>query len=231
MMSTLYDGAVRVLRWMFDHRIHGPHLLEMSSHFPNAMRFMAGWTRIRDEALAVAQHMPKIPRFHEVMSEQADISAADDRDWRVFILKAYGVEVPRNTALCPALSALLRDSPEVLSATISFLAPGKHVPRHSGPFRGIMRFHLGLSMPLAADGEPGTVLEIEDSQYRIENGGGLLWDDTYPHELWNCTDQVRIALLLDVWRPGMPADMRLLSHLIVAGMRMCIRMRGIPAIS
>jgi len=230
-MSILYDRAVQALRWIFDHRIRGPHELDVATCFPAGVKFIGAWTTIRDEALAVAQRMPTIPRFHEVMQEQADISAADDRDWRVFVLKAYGAEIPENMARCPALSAVLRDSPEVLSATISFLAPGKHVPRHCGPFRGIMRFHLGLSMPLAADGRLGSVLVIEDKEYRIGNGCGLLWDDTYPHEVWNRSDQVRIALLLDVWRPGMPADMRLLSHLIVSGIRFLIRARGLPGAS
>lgn len=227
-MSKLYDRVVGALRWTFDHRIHAPHQLDIASNFPGAGKFISRWTAIRDEALVLSRSMARIPRLHDVMQEQADISAADEIDWRIFVLKAYGAEIPRNMACCPILCAVLRDSPEVLSATISFLAPGKHVPRHSGPFRGIMRFHLGLSMPRAADGRPGSVLMVEDSEYRIDDGAGLLWDDTYPHEVWNDTNQVRIALLLDVWRPGMPADMRLLSHLIVTGVRWTIRLRGLP---
>lgn len=227
-MSVLYDSAIRVLRWIFDRRIRAPHRLDAASHFPGAANFVASWRQIREEALALARHMPGIPRLHEMMQEQADISASDDIDWRVFVLKVYGVELQPNMARCPALATLLRDSPEVLSATLSYLAPGKHVPRHCGPFRGIMRFHLGLSMPRMSDGSLGAVLEIEDKQYRLDDGDSLLWDDTFPHEVWNPTDKVRVALLLDVWRSGMPADLRLLSRLIVFGAGLLIRMRKIP---
>ncbi len=227
-MSVLYDSAIRVLRWIFDHRIRAPHLLDAATHFPGSASFVASWRQIRQEALALAQHMPGIPRLHEMMQEQADISASDDIDWRVFVLKVYGVDLEPNMARCPALASLLRNSPEVLSATLSYLAPGKHVPRHCGPFRGIMRFHLGLAMPRMSDGGLGAVLEIEDKQYRLDDGDSLLWDDTYPHEVWNPTDQVRIALLLDVWRPGMPADLRLLARLIVFGAGFLIRLRKMP---
>ena len=40
----------------------------------------------------------------------------------------------------------------MLSACLSFVAPGKHIPVHRGPFRGVLRFHLGLIVPPDADG-------------------------------------------------------------------------------
>jgi len=38
---------------------------------------------------------------------------------------------------------------------------------------------------------------------------------------------VRIALLLDVWRKDMPADMAALSHLILAATKAVLRMKGV----
>ena len=57
-------------------------------------KFVADWQAIRDEAIAV--RLEKMPRFHDIMPEQADISANDGLDWRMLILKAYGVAVPEN---------------------------------------------------------------------------------------------------------------------------------------
>ena len=51
--------------------------------------------------------------------------------------------------------ALLDEAPEVMSVRLSFLAPGKHIPEHRGPFRAILRFHLMLSVPRDADGQTG----------------------------------------------------------------------------
>ena len=227
-MTPIYDQACGLVRKVYEKRIEGPPVLDLNPHFPNARIFAEAWREIRDESLAIAGRLESVPRLHEIMPEQAPISSFDDRDWRAFILKAYGIESPHNMARCPTLSSVLRRAPEVLSATISFLAPGKHIPRHRGPLRCVLRFHLGLSIPSAQDGRPAAVLKIGDREHRISNGECLLWDDTYPHEVWNNGDEVRIALLLDVWRPGMPIDMELFSRLLVAIVRIGMRYRGVP---
>jgi aspartate beta-hydroxylase len=228
-MTKIYDGISHLLRWIYRARFDGPPVLDCDAYFPDARKFIASWRRIRDEALAAAGRLDRVPRFHDVMPEQAPISANDGRDWRVLMLKAYGTELAHNMARCPALASILAETPEVLSASISFMAPGKHIPRHCGPFRGVLRFHLGLSMPIAADGRPAAILMIDGCEHRIADGEGLLWDDTYPHEAWNNSDQVRAALTLDVWRPGMPTDMSLLSRLIVRVVQLGMKYRGVAS--
>ncbi|TSE05284.1 aspartyl/asparaginyl beta-hydroxylase domain-containing protein [Mesorhizobium intechi] len=224
-MSRTYDLASDVIRRVYERRIDAPAILDTASEFPNAAKFTAAWRDIRDEALGV--RLGKVPRFHDIMPEQADISANDGRDWRMFVLKAYDMAVPENLARMPVLSRLLAECPEVKSAAISFLAPRKHIPSHRGPFRGIMRFHLGLVIPRQADGRPATIMMIDHQERRITDGEGMLWDDTYPHEVMNNADEARIALLLDVWRPGMPWDMEMLSRMIVRGVQAGMRRRGV----
>jgi aspartate beta-hydroxylase len=145
----------------------------------------------------------------------------------MFIMRAYGVDVPNNLARCPSIAALIKRRPEVMSCVLSFLAPGKHIPKHRGPFRGILRFHLMLTMPRTPDGDVAAVLEIDGKPYRLSDGDCLLWDDTFPHEVWNNSDEVRIALLLDVWRREMPMDMELLSRLVVGAVRLGMKWNGV----
>lgn len=168
-----------------------------------------------------------VPRFHDLMPAQAPISSEDGRDWRLFVLKAYGTEVRENLARCPVLAAILAFNPDIISAAFSFLAPRKHIPIHRGPFRGVTRFYMGLSVPVQPDGAPAVVLNINGRDYRIGDGQYLVWDDTYPHEVWNRSDRVRIALLLDVRRRAMPLDMALLARMIIAAAGMAIRLNGI----
>ena len=226
-MGQLYDRAAEVVRAIYDSRIATPATLEAGHYFPNAKRFTDRWTDIRDEAFAVAAMLNKVPRFHDIMPAQADISANDGRDWRVFIMKAYGVAIEDNLKRAPTIAAILAEAPEVMSATFSFLAPGKHIPEHRGPFRAILRYHLMLSMPNDAEGKPACVMNIDGMPYLLGDGESLLWDDTYRHEVWNTSDQVRIALLLDVWRKDMPMDIALLSRAILFGTQTAIRMGGL----
>ena len=78
-------------------------------------------------------------------------------------------------------------------------------------------------MPPDADGKPGTVLWFDGVPHRIGEGDTLLWDDTYPHELHNASDRVQVALLLDIWRPRMPADMQWLTRTIALAARAAVR--------
>lgn len=224
-MTKFYERASGVVRRIYEKRIEAPAVLDPDLDFPNAKKFAARWEAIRDEAKQAK--LETMPRFHDIMPEQADISANDGKDWRMLILKAYGVGVPENIARMPILAGLLAQCPEVKSAIVSFLAPRKHIPRHCGPFRGVMRFHLGLQIPKQVDGRPATIMMIDDQEYRIADGDILLWDDTFPHEVINNADEPRIALLLDVWRPRMPVDMEVLSRLIVGAVQIGMRYRGV----
>jgi aspartate beta-hydroxylase len=224
-VASLYDLSTDAIRRIYDRRVTSAPVLDVDSYFPGAKRFVEVWPKLRDEAQRIAGDLKQVPRFHELMPEQTEISANDGRDWRILVLKAYGTILPRNHARCPVLAETVSSVPDVLSAALSFLAPGKHVPEHRGPFRGVIRFYMGLSVPLAADGSPAAVLTIDHREHRIGDGECVLWDDTFPHEVWNRGDRVRIALLLDVRRRGMPIDMALLSRILIAGVGASIRLR------
>jgi len=224
-VSHAYDAAIGLVRSLYDRSITTPSVLDEAHYFPNAKRFVSRWREIRDEALAA--NLNNMPRFHELMEAQRDISANDGRDWRLLILKAYGVAMPQNLARCPVIASLLEQTPEAVSCVLSYLAPGKHIPVHRGPFRGILRFHLMLSMPNDDSGRPACVMEIDSVPYRLADGACLLWDDTYPHEVWNRSHAPRIALLLDVLRPGMPLHLRIMSHAFMAAARLWMRLTGV----
>jgi aspartate beta-hydroxylase len=220
--SSLYDGLANALRAWFDRRISGNAILESARLFPDAQLFQANWQAIRDEAFRVTRHIEHIPRFHELMASQASISANDARDWRMFIMRAYGVTIDPNLAQCPTVASALAQAPDVLSASFSILGPGKHVPEHRGPFRGILRGYLVLVMPRGGDGKPAAVLKIDRREYRLEEGQFLLWDDTFEHAVWNESDENRVVLLLDIKRRDMPFDMRFVSGVIVRAVRLWI---------
>jgi len=226
-MAAFYDLSAEVIRGIYDRRIDAPAVLDLDSYFPDGRKFASAWREIRQEAIQVAAtRLGDVPRFHEIMREQTAISANDGLDWRMLILKAYGIENPPNMAACPVLASIVGSCPDVLSASISFLAPGKHVPAHRGPFRGVLRFYLALSMPKGPDGQPGAVLKVAGREYRLDDGEFMLWDDTYTHEAWNKTERVRMVLLLDVRRRGMPLDMEIFSRALMMIVQAGIRIRG-----
>jgi aspartyl/asparaginyl beta-hydroxylase (cupin superfamily) len=93
---------------------------------------------------------------------------------------------------------LLKSMPEVLAAMFSILPPGKEIPPHIGPFRGSLRYHLGLKVPRDRQ---NCYINVDGRDYHWREGEGQLFDDTYLHHVRNDTNETRIVLFLDVERP------------------------------
>src|SRR5262249_12937981 len=73
------------------------------------------------------------------------------------------------------------------------------IPPHDGPYKGVLRYHLGLMVPNAPVDTVGIRVGGETHGWR--EGSSLVFDDTYQHEAWNETDETRVVLFLDVVRP------------------------------
>lgn len=151
------------------------------------------WTVVRDEAESVLRHQA-IPPLRAVSGDH-DYVASDDK-WRVFLMQGYGVRYEANRALCPQTTRLLECIPGLQTALFSVACPGTHIARHVGVTKAILTCHLGLHVP------PGRCrMRIGDHDYAWQEGRILIFDDMYPHEVWNETDQLRVNLMLHVKRP------------------------------
>jgi beta-hydroxylase len=83
------------------------------------------------------------------------------------------------------------------TAMFSILSPRKHIPPHNGPYKGVLRYHLGLLVPEPED-QLGISVGGQVAQWR--EGESLVFDDTFEHFVWNNTDGTRVVLFLDVVR-------------------------------
>jgi beta-hydroxylase len=87
------------------------------------------------------------------------------------------------------------------TAFFSILSPGKHIPAHRGPYKGVIRVHLGLKVPGPKE---QCRIRVGNDYRHWEEGEVMLFDDTHDHEVWNDTDGERVVLFLDVVRPLAP---------------------------
>jgi aspartate beta-hydroxylase len=223
-VANLYDLTSGTLRSFYDRRVTAPPVLDCDRHFPEHAKFAGYWHRIREECVQLMRDMDAVPHFHDLMPEQRPLSEHGKKYWRLFVLKAYGVDHPANQAKCPFTASLL-ESKSIVSATLSFLEGHKHIPAHRGPFRGVLRYHLGLVIPRNADGSSTNRLRIDGKPYELKEGGELLWDDTYLHEAWNDADTVRACLLMDVARRDLPPMLDWINRVILRMVGMWIRVR------
>ena len=154
------------------------------------------WTTIRSELDTVLEERDGLANFQDISTDQATLT--DDDRWKTYFFYGFGFRSEANCDRCPETARLIGAVPGMKTAMFSILAPGKHIPAHCGPYKGLVRYHLGLKVP--SDRE-GCRIRIDD-QYAIwTEGRSLIFDDTFDHEVWNDTNEERVVLFLDVVRP------------------------------
>lgn len=118
------------------------------------------------------------------------------KGWDTFGLYGFGVKIAKNCELCPETTRLIEQIPDLTTAGFSSLAPGTHIEPHTGYPDGLLRCHLGLSVPDKCGIRVGP--EIRS----WTEGRCLVFDDTTEHEAWNQSEQTRVVLLLDFKAPA-----------------------------
>jgi aspartyl/asparaginyl beta-hydroxylase (cupin superfamily) len=163
--------------------------------FPWAVELEESWLEIRRELEGVLIHRAELPAFHEINGDATTIS---HDDWKSFFFYGFGRRSDVNCARCPRTAALIEKVPGMTTAFFSILGPGVRLPPHHGPWKGFVRYHLGLMVPKTRD-KCGIV--VGGTKAHWAEGQSLIFDDTYRHHVWNDTDETRVVLFLDVVRP------------------------------
>ena len=128
--------------------------------------------------------------------------------WSAFFLWKDGAPVPGNAERCPKTLAALADIPlsriagRTPSILFSRLAPGAHIPPHTGFLNTRLICHLPVIVP------PDCHLRVGNEQREWRAGEAWVFDDTIEHEARNASDRSRVVLIFDIWRPELTAGER-----------------------
>ena len=196
-LERLLKGAAEWLAArMGRHSPLGDQAFFPDSSFPWVRMLEDNWQEIREELDQLLLHRQHLPNLHDISARQSTLS--DDENWKTYFFVGYGLKPEVNRARCPRTTQLLDQIPGLTTAFFSILGPGKRLPEHCGSYRGIIRYHLALKIP-----SPSTAsgIRVGGQTAHWEEGKSLIFDDTYPHEAWNSTDEDRVVLFLDIIRP------------------------------
>jgi len=177
--------------------------------FPWVAHIEQNWTVIREEVEQLLEDRADLPNFQDISKDQIEIT--DDDRWKTLFLYGYGFTAELGVQLMPRTAALMREIPGMTTAMISILSPRKHILDHRGPYKGVLRYHLGLIVPEDAE---SCRIRVGDDIRHWQEGSSLMFDDTYNHEVWNDTDETRVVLFVDVLRP-LPFPDSLINRLII----------------
>ena len=151
--------------------------------------------------------------FHPYVEGDADRpnrghALLGDARWSAFDLWRGGEEVAENAQRCPATMAALRTAPMPFikrrspMALFSQLRPRTHIPPHWGMLNTRLICHIPLIVP------PDCRLRVGNEVRAVEAGKAMIFDDSIQHEAWNDSDETRVVLLFEIWRPELDAGER-----------------------
>lgn len=175
-----------------------PVILDIKRTFPELSLIEERFQTIKAEYENVNEHFD-IPAYHEIEQRIYAISGRIEQNlkWKVFLLYYSGETIDLANELCPKTCALLEGVPNIYKAFFSVLEPGKSIPAHHGPYRGYLRYHLGIKVPK----ESPPSFRLKDQIYHWKEKEGLLFDDTWDHEVINKSNEERVVLIIDLLRP------------------------------
>lgn len=183
-----------------------------NERFPAHAELEAAVDVVREELLAVLSHTQDgIVPFLGTDSATAiaanllGSSGRQEPAWDAFFFYRHGVRHHANGARCPRTSALLDSMPLVRvrdhapETLYSILRPGTHILPH----RGVTNTRLVTHLPLIVPSD--CALRVGGETHVWKEGQCVTFDDTFEHEAWNHSEQVRAVLILDSWNPDLSA--------------------------
>lgn len=180
--------------------------------FDWALTLEAETSRIQAELLPVMQDPSRFSPYVKSGDSKIgrdDQGLADNDDWGALYLWDHSRLVPENAALFPHTLRALESAPmpeislEAPMALFSKLAPRTRIPPHNG----MMNTRLICHLPLVVPPDCGA-LRVGNEERPWAEGELLIFDDSIEHEAWNDSDEVRVILLFEIWRPEIGADER-----------------------
>jgi aspartyl/asparaginyl beta-hydroxylase (cupin superfamily) len=188
---------------------HYPGLVEREFHprrlFPWLEQLEASTDEIATEfqTAMAAERAELVPYIqypaHQPLDQWRSLNRS--RDWTAIHLIRNGERVEANARHCPrTLEIAARcDQPQVHGASpnvmFSLLAPHTTIPPHVGVNNARLVCHLPLIVP------EGCWFRVGGETRYWRRGEAFVFDDTIEHEAMNPSDELRVVLILDVWRP------------------------------
>ena len=131
--------------------------------------------------------------------------------WGAFYFWKNGPFIEENAARCPKTVAALESVPlpriehHNPSVLFSLLKAHTRIPPHNGMLNTRLICHLPLIVPK----DCGALRCGNETRPWVE-GKLLIFDDSIEHEAWNNSNETRVVLLFDIWRPEIPLEDRAL---------------------
>ena len=131
----------------------------------------------------------------------ANKALVENRDWSALFLCENGKPDEALIERCPITWAAVKQAPLASipgwgpTVMFSLLKAGARIEPHTGMFNIRLVCHLPLIVP------PKCTFRVGNEVREWKEGKLFIFDDTIEHEAWNDSNEDRVVLIFDIWRP------------------------------
>jgi len=180
------------------------------SEFPWLTEIEQAVPEMQAELRAVLADGQDFAPYVEVNSDRprAANPLINDPKWGAYYFWRNGKIVAENAARCPVTMQALQQAPMPLIdqrspiALWSLLKPGTHIQPHHGLLNTRLICHIPLIVP------HNCAIRVGNETRSWREGEALIFDDSFEHEAWNKSNETRVILLFEIWRPEISLDER-----------------------
>jgi aspartyl/asparaginyl beta-hydroxylase (cupin superfamily) len=185
-----------------------------TADFPWVAGVEAATAAVRDELQALlsadglAGFRPYIQAKDGAVRLDTNKGLVENKDWSALFLSENGRPDERLISRCPKTWEILQQAPLVdipgwgPTVMFSLLKAGARIAAHTGMFNTRLVCHLPLIVP------PGCHFRVGNEVREWREGKLFIFDDTIEHEAWNDSNEDRVVLIFDIWRPELSEQER-----------------------
>lgn len=182
------------------------------------------------EAISLENRFPEIKAevtslLTEIKNKECDVQCnvgeyfmpSKDKEfwqsWDLIPLRLHGVDIEETMSLCPSIQDVLHDTANrIPTIAISVLKSGKIIPPSVGPYGGILRYHLALTVP---EDRSKCDIQIDGYTYSWKAGESIIFDETKVHTAKNLSTEHRVVLYIDIRRDMDNTPLDLINKMIL----------------
>ena len=138
---------------------------------------------------------------------ETDLHQEDN--WKAAPIVLFGYVLKESANTCPETFKIVSQLPGCQAAMFLSLGAGKHVPPHSGIYKGIYRCLLTLQVQENAD----CWIRVNKQKIYFKTGETVVFDETVEHEVMNASSAPRVVLYLDFYR-RLPFPLNVLNYIV-----------------
>ena len=196
----IFQDPVRLVRtgdYIINSNIETGPFLDLQEYFPN-YKYLEEKTDIFQKELKNLLDRTNNGKDIPNINDQLIKINGKEKGWKVYQIKLGSNIVNTAKNDFPELVKTIEKYPEILNVAISVLERKSKIEMHIGYYKGIIRYMLPLKVP---KDKSKCFLCVNGEKYIWKEGKSILWDDNFPHKVYNHSEETRVVIFIDVVRP------------------------------